>query len=240
MQIFNQKRLIFQRITTNKIKFRAAKFYALVLKWEKTLRDVQNLAEKKYDKAMKNFVTLVKNVPYLVRDFVIERYLYACTFVYTIARLELRCDEMPQNKMCQEYLQRQIGRLYSLFTKSNEKLALYLRKSNKIAKKQMNIPLYINYSHDYFKMNEKRDQDLRLIRNIEMIGWPDLTFPKEKELDALYYEEQELQNKTKLQRQSLKLLFKNTQEQSSTDGSYEEEEDSESLDKQIRRCYKLD
>ena len=64
------------------------------------------MAEKKYDKAIMNFVQLVKNVPYIVRDFVLERYLYACTFVYTIARLEMRCDEYPDNELAREYLLR--------------------------------------------------------------------------------------------------------------------------------------
>ena len=62
----------------------------------------------------------------------------------------------------------------------------------------------MNYSQDYFRMNEERRKDCRLIRNIEMIGWPNLTFPKEKELDALYHEERkiEIQQSEKLRRQN--------------------------------------
>ena len=38
-------------------------------------------------------------------------------------------------------------------------------------------------------MNEDNTNDVRLIRDIEMVGWPNITFPKENELDALYKEE---------------------------------------------------
>ena len=58
-------------------------------------------------------------------------------------------------------------------------------------KKQMLIPLFQSYAADYFKINKSKNA----ISNIEIIGWPDLTFPKEKELNQLFNEEQELKFK---------------------------------------------
>ena len=52
----------------------------------------------------------------------------------------------------------------------------------------MLIPLFQSYAADYFKINKSEN----VISNIEIIGWPDLTFPKEKELNELLKEESEL------------------------------------------------